>query len=263
MAALHVDPRKQAVLDDLRRHTAPTLQSNEAAARSLRAAEPLLIREFDDAIAALDNGIRGAVRSVSGRLAIGPRCSCQCVRRCALSARWSWLCRIPTVASTTTTLELAQNIANRAAVAIENARLFRQVQDTVRVRDEFLSIAAHELRTPVTSLSGYAQLLSSRFVPGYTLDERDVRAIHVIDTQAERLTKLIGLMLDVARIERGQFALDVYPVDLSRLVADTVDELRPTLDLHTIDTTGVDVASWLSAMTSVCSRSSSICCRTP
>ena len=239
VAALHVDPRKQAILDDLRRRTAPTLQSNEAAARSLRAARPLLIREFDDqslrSITESEEQYE-VYRSLDYRSAMFvPMCSSERV-----------IGSLVLVVSDSDhrfdddDLELAQNIANRAAVAIENARLFRQVQDTVRVRDEFLSIAAHELRTPVTSLSGYAQLLSSRFVPGYTLDERDVRAIHVIDTQAERLTKLIGLMLDVARIERGQFALDVYPVDFSRLVADTVDELRPTLDLHTIDTTGVD-----------------------
>ena len=239
VAGVHVDPHKQALLDELREREPPSLNNDDMVTQSLRTAEPLLIREFTEAAyraVAKNEAQYDVYREVGFQSAmILPLQSSERVLGLLIlmisesGRRYS-----------DDDLELAQNIANRAAVAIENARLFRQVQETVRIRDEFLSIAAHELKTPITSLSGYAQLLQARFVVDYTLKERDLRAIQVINGQVERLTKLIGAMLDVTRIESGHFALDLHPVNLSDLAVAAADELAPMLAAHSIDCAAVE-----------------------
>ncbi len=62
-------------------------------------------------------------------------------------------------------LHLAQDLAHRAALAIDNAHLYQGLEAAIRARDEFLSIAAHELKTPVTATLGYTQVLERRLVP--------------------------------------------------------------------------------------------------
>ena len=63
-------------------------------------------------------------------------------------------------------LRLAQDLARRCALAIDNARLYREARVAISIRDEFMSVAAHELKTPMTSLRGYAQLLGREFDKG-------------------------------------------------------------------------------------------------
>ncbi len=132
-------------------------------------------------------------------------------------------------------LELAEDLARRAALAIDNARLYAAAQAAIRTRDEFLSIAAHEMKTPMTSLTGYAQVLQRRFARDKTSGERDRRAVDVIAAQAERLSRLIAAPLDVSRIETGHFTLDRQLVDLPGLVRRVVEEAQPALDRHTLE----------------------------
>jgi signal transduction histidine kinase len=131
-------------------------------------------------------------------------------------------------------LELSEELASRAAMAIDNARLYRVVQAGVRQRDEFLSIAAHELRTPTTSLLAYAQLLQRRMQREQTGTPRDQRAVTVIAEQADRLSQLINSLLDLSRIEMGRLALARRPVELVGLLQRLVEDLRPSLQAHTL-----------------------------
>jgi signal transduction histidine kinase/PAS domain-containing protein len=116
-------------------------------------------------------------------------------------------------------VEFFMQLGEKAANAIENARLYRQAQQAVHEREEFLSIAAHELKTPVTSLRGYAQLLIRQLDKNTALDETKLRhALEVIDRQTGKLTRLIGQLLDVSRLEMGRLALEKKPVDLVHLL---------------------------------------------
>jgi PAS domain S-box-containing protein len=130
---------------------------------------------------------------------------------------------------TTAEARLLQLAADRVALAIDHARLYQEAQEGVRLRDEFLSVAAHELRTPVTSLLAYAQVLERRALREQTASERDLRALHVIAGQAERLSTLISTLLDVSRIQRGHFTLDCRPVDLCTVVGGVVDQMQDEL----------------------------------
>ncbi len=137
-------------------------------------------------------------------------------------------------------LRLAEELASRAALAVDNARLYQDAQKAVHVRDEFLSIAAHELKTPVTSLLAYTQVLQRRAAHEKTASERDLRALTVIGAQADRLSRLITSLLDLSRIETGHFTLERRKVDLSSLARRVVEEARPTIDRHAIDVTMPD-----------------------
>ncbi|MBK9711471.1 MAG: CHASE3 domain-containing protein [Kouleothrix sp.] len=109
-----------------------------------------------------------------------------------------------------------------------------EAQEAVRMRDVFFSVAAHELKTPLTSLVGNIQLIQRRAAREGILTERDERAFTVVGAQAQRLNTMIGALLDVSRLETGQLSLDRTAIDLRQLVQQVVAEVQPTLTQHTI-----------------------------
>jgi PAS domain S-box-containing protein len=128
-----------------------------------------------------------------------------------------------------TDLELAESLARHASLALCNARLYKQAQDAIVARDEFLSIASHELRTPCTSLRlGIEVLLRhvrqesmSRMSPAFL-----ERLLVTTDRQSRHLLYLIDRLLDVSRFETGQLDLDVAHVDLLSITNEATNELR-------------------------------------
>jgi len=137
-------------------------------------------------------------------------------------------------------LWLAEDLARRVAVAIDNARLYRAAQDSIRIRDIFLSVAAHELRTPLTALLGYTQLVERRTLRESSIPERDRQALEVVAAQAERLNKMVNSLLDISRLQLGQLSIEAAPLDLGELAARLVEEARPLLTQHTIVYHGPD-----------------------
>lgn len=138
-------------------------------------------------------------------------------------------------------------LAQQYAQAIERARLYEAEQHAramaeaaVQLRDQFLSIASHELKTPITSLLGFAQLYQRRAAQTQHLDERDQRAIEIIVTQAQQLGKMVEAMLDISRIQNGQLSIDPHELDLAALARHVAEELTPVLDQHTLEIIDVD-----------------------
>jgi two-component system, OmpR family, sensor kinase len=98
-----------------------------------------------------------------------------------------------------------------------------EAEAAVRARDEFLSIASHELRTPVTVVKGVAQMLQ-RLIEKGTLDpERLARQLQTINRASDRLTVLVSDLLDVSRLQSGQFILRPAPVDLVTLIREVLE----------------------------------------
>lgn len=119
-------------------------------------------------------------------------------------------------------LKLAQELARRVAVCIDNARLYRESQDTIRLRDEFLSVASHELNTPLTSLRLLVQALLRQVPP--ELPPLAVRSLRTLDTQSARLATLVEEMLDISHLQAGRLDLHLARVDLAEVI-DTVAQL--------------------------------------
>lgn len=120
--------------------------------------------------------------------------------------------------------KLLESLAERAARAIEDARLYGAATEAVRLRDDFLSVAGHELKTPLSALRLQIQLLArmareAASTPG--LAERAAKA----DRISERLGALVDELLDVGRISGGRLKLEPEEVDLASLVRDAVGRL--------------------------------------
>ena len=118
---------------------------------------------------------------------------------------------------------LVEELAHRAALAIDNARLYRQAQEAIAVRDQFLSIASHELRTPLTTLRGQIEVNRRRLQRGELPPERLARGLDLMSGQIDRLSRLVGEMLDVSRIANGQFSVSAEPFSLVELARRVVE----------------------------------------
>jgi signal transduction histidine kinase/DNA-binding response OmpR family regulator len=127
-------------------------------------------------------------------------------------------------------VELAEELARRAALAVANARLYSDAQDANRLKDEFLATVSHELRTPLTAMLGWAQMLQ-----GGTLDEATGRrAIASIERNAKFQAHLIEDLLDISRISTGKLRLDTRPVELAQIIEASLDSVRPAADAKEI-----------------------------
>ncbi len=144
---------------------------------------------------------------------------------------------------------LLEDLAHRAAQAIENARLYGEAQAAVAARDEFLSIASHELRTPLTALRlalENMRRVSSRDAIEKLPTEYVERVLATAERQGHRLESLVAALHDVSRIQMGRLELDVEEVDLAAVVGEAAasleDEARQTGS--TIDVRGQPVRGY-------------------
>jgi signal transduction histidine kinase len=122
-------------------------------------------------------------------------------------------------------VEVARDLARRAAVAVDNARLFAQLQLADRRKDEFLAMLAHELRNPLAPISTAAQLLR--------LSARDPQVVcqssEIISRQIAHMTDLVDDLLDVSRVTRGLIRVDRAKLDLRDTVAAAVEQVNAAL----------------------------------
>lgn len=124
-------------------------------------------------------------------------------------------------------LAMAEELAQRAAFAIENAHLYRQAQEANRLKDEFLAIVSHELRTPLNSMLGWVQIIRNR-----KLDEAiTFKALATIERNAQLQRKLIEDILDISRIVQGKIRLNLRKVDLAFVINAAIEAVHPTSEI--------------------------------
>lgn len=122
---------------------------------------------------------------------------------------------------------LAEELARRAALAVENARLRAQLRDLTRSREEMLSIVSHDVRNPLgVVLTGSALLLRGSLPPDK--GDRARRQVEAIQRAGHRINALIRDLLDFSSIEGGELSLTQRPHDVGGLMSEAIDALRPT-----------------------------------
>jgi len=121
-------------------------------------------------------------------------------------------------------LRLLEEVGRRAALALENARLYRAVQSAVKARDRVLGIVAHDLRGPLSTIVLQASLLR---LHGPEQDHGSRRPAETIERAANRMTRLIEDLLDVTRMEAGHLSINLARVAAGQVVSDAVEAQQP------------------------------------
>lgn len=123
-------------------------------------------------------------------------------------------------------LDLAERLARGIALSIENARLYDRAQQALRAREEFLAIAAHELRGPLSVMNLAVQTLKRRDVPDSTRD----RMLALVEREDRRLARFAEDITDITRIRAGALHFDDAQVDLVQVVREVVARLAPDIE---------------------------------
>jgi predicted ATPase/GAF domain-containing protein len=209
VAAAHIDPVKQRLLEEFSSHRAATQLSRKV----MQSGMPLVVSNLKDS----------SLREVLSEAEL-PRARQVGVRCCVvvpLKARGRTIGAMGFFSGVVDRrfdardVALAEEIAGRAAAAIDAARLYGEAQQAIELRDEFLKVASQELRTPLESLLVSLQCLHQTLVasdsvePGTLAEQLDDNL-----RQAQRLQRLVDELLDTTRIEGGQLELGRSEVDL-------------------------------------------------
>jgi PAS domain S-box-containing protein len=120
-------------------------------------------------------------------------------------------------------LAMAEELARRTAIALDNARLYQEAQQANQTKDEFLAIVSHELRNPLNSMLGWSQLLRKQQFEDPTVS----RAIEIIERNARLQNKLIEDLLDVSRIIQNRLEISSQPVYLIPIIDAVIETFQP------------------------------------
>jgi PAS domain S-box-containing protein len=123
---------------------------------------------------------------------------------------------------------LVESVATQAAIALENARLYEEIKKLNARKDDFIGLASHELKTPVTSLSGYLQIINRRL----PADDVNKPFIEKALAQINKLSGLISDLLDVSKIETGQLPLSFTGFDLLHLAKEVIEVMQYSTKTH-------------------------------
>ncbi len=138
-----------------------------------------------------------------------------------------------------------ERLADRAAVAIKNARLYEEIQAANQAKSEFVSLVAHELRVPMTSIKGYTDLMNSGMAG--PLSDMQKEFLTVIKRNLERMSSLIRDLSDINRIESGRMKFDFQDFALPDVVNDVLGSLRERIEARN-QTLTVEMPAGLTAV---------------
>ena len=239
LAVAHEAPQADEIARELLRRYPPDPNGPHPLARVLRTGQAELHAEVTEALleaVAHDPRHREIIRQLGIRSAlVAP-----------LTARGHILGAISLVSTTPSRrfgpadLALAEDLARRAGLAVDNARLYREAQEATRARDRLLANLSHELRNPLNAILGWAQILGRLQVPEPLFG----RALDAIERNTRMQAQLIEDLLDLSRMATGKFSVELQRVDLGSVVATAVDDTRLTANAK-----GVRVTAHLGAVT--------------
>lgn len=126
--------------------------------------------------------------------------------------------------------QLVSGVVSQAATALDNAKLYEQVKVLNAKKDEFIGLASHELKTPVTSLKGYLQIFEKNIPDG----DKNKNYINKAVQQVNKLSGLISDLLDISKIETGKLPLNFTFFDLKLLMKEVIELTQYSSKSHEI-----------------------------
>lgn len=128
--------------------------------------------------------------------------------------------------------DMLNRLADTVGIAMDNALLYNEVQaanarlkELDKLKDEFVSLASHELRTPMTAIKSYLWMALDG--QGGELNEKQRYYIDRAYMSVDRLTKMVNDMLNISRIESGRLSIDVNAVSLEKIITEVIEEVTP------------------------------------
>ncbi len=231
LAVTHQDPEKVRLAQEIQRRYPPDPESGPTA-QVIATGVPVLmpaLRDADLARLAQDEEHAAALRSLGLRS----------VLMVPLTARGRSLGALSLIRSdeshpfTEADVPLVQEVGNRAASVVDNVRLLAELTEAVRLRDDFLAVVSHDMRTPLAAILGYVQLATRRAGRLEDGDRRLVEYLGAAERTAERMTELVADLMDVSLLRSGQqLPMRTAPVALRALVAAILDERRKLVRDH-------------------------------
>ncbi len=221
--AIHVDPTKQALLREIRRRYPPRPGDPDPTLEAVTTRRPVLVSHVTDAqlqkIARNEEHLR-LLRAVPPRSGIVVPMLARGEALGALTfVRYSGE---PYVQAD---VPFAQELARRAALALDHSRLYREALAANRAKSDFLATMSHELRTPLNAVLGYAELL----LMGIPVEVEPAAQEHVrrIGRATRHLISIIEEILVFSRMEAGRETLSLAPVDLVELTREVAAIVEP------------------------------------
>jgi PAS domain S-box-containing protein len=230
-AAMHCMSEKQQLVDQLSsRYQNHIRNPSSLTAQVFQSREPILISEFDyNAATSItqDEELLDIYRQLDPK-------SCMMVPLIARGQIFGtlFLATASERRYTESDLNLAVDLACRAAMAIDNSQLYHQAQESNRLKDEFLSTMSHEIRTPLHAILGWAQTLARQknSPPDAVLQ----KGIEAIERNAKNLLKIVYDLLDVSRIITGKLYLDTATVDFATVTQEAISSLQLAAEAKSI-----------------------------
>ncbi len=226
-AVAHREPAREVRLGGLLQHRLP-LELSEGAPQVGQTGQPVMETRDSSGLPIAPFGLRS-----SEHLALIQEVGAEAYLAVPLVARGMTLGVLTLISSredrpyTQEERVLAEDLAARVALALDNARLYGEAQRAIRIREEFLSVAAHELFTPLTSLRLTAQnLLRTMGAQGRPSSSM----LRIIDGQTRKLMRLVSELLDVSRIESGRLSFQLEDLDLGQVTREVLDQFGPELE---------------------------------
>ncbi|HEV2017601.1 MAG TPA: PAS domain S-box protein [Gemmatimonadaceae bacterium] len=219
----HVDPTKSMLLREVATFPRSALTPNHPLIRVMSTGQPVLEAEITPDFISASFAEPAQRRTVE---ALGPR-SLICVPLVDSGKPIGALTLVTSGSGRRydeADLSLAADVARRAAVVVEHARLFHQAEQATRARDDVLAVVAHDLRNPLNTVT-MAIALMLETTPIERTQER--RQQEIVRRAADRMNRMIQDLLDVKRMESGHLTIDVKPESADVLVNDTIEMLRP------------------------------------
>jgi signal transduction histidine kinase len=223
LAVVHRDPAREEAARELQRRYPPEPGGAHGLPRVLRTGHP----EFRPVINESKLDVRDEVhRRIIRELGLTSYMCVPLVARGRTLGAISFAYATPDRRYRQEDLGLAEAVARRAALAVDNARLFRDAETASRAKDEFLATLSHELRTPLHAMLGWTRMLRT-----HTLDEATTaRALETLERNTKQQALLIEDILDVSRIITGKMRIEVHPVDLVPVIDAALDSVRAAAD---------------------------------
>lgn len=218
LAISHITPSGHALMEEITKLFPPRLDGPHLSARVIREGESKLFPVLDGDHAD-DFGVEPEHARLLRRL--GLRSVAAAPLHAAEGPVGALVLGSTSRRYDTEDLALAQGLATRVGAALLNARAHGKAQEAIRARDEFISLAAHELHTPLASLQLASESLARR-----TQECRNEELDRLTDTivrQVHRLNRLVDHMLDASRVGSRKFAVHPERLDLSRLLREVND----------------------------------------